>query len=105
MTRSIKVKFNKELFDIEIDSSVEFVRDLKTALAEKTFTKVDSVKLIIDGKQLKNEYSLIELFNNGCRVGEVVLKIHDHTCLIMIATTWEIGQRTVSLFWVIFEKN
>ena len=86
MTRSIKVKYNKTIYAIEIDSSIELVGDLKSTLAEKTSTKADSIKLIIEGKQLKNDYSITELLNDGCRAGEVILKIHDDSCLTMIAT-------------------
>lgn len=86
MTRSIKVKYNKTIYEIEIDSSIELVGELKSTLAERTSTKADSIKLIIEGKQLKNNYSVTELLTDGCRAGEVILRIHDDSCLTMIAT-------------------
>ena len=87
MAKAIKVRYSKELHEIEFDpTSIRHIGDLKAILARKTNTKIDSIKLIIEGKQLKNEFSMMKLMDAGCPVGETVLKITENTCLTMIAT-------------------
>lgn len=85
----VRFKYNKEIFNVDLNSLgvKSTILDVKETLAEQTNTQLDSIKLIISGTQLKNEYSVDQLVRgNGIRIGESIIKLKEESVVTMIAT-------------------
>ena len=82
---TITCKYGKQLLTLELDENVTKVKHLKELLLQETNARIETIKLIVMGNVLQDDYEMETLCGaEGLRIGETNIKIESGTIVTMI---------------------